>query len=419
MCCSLKNRSVKLNLAGYCFYIFGLLGVFMPSIALAQLEVSGFADSYHAAGIESPHDILSSRNRVRVETETNFDQTHLFVSLNAIQNGVIEEQTGIELREAYFDYVSDSWDMRIGRQIIIWGKADGVRISDIVSPSDLTEFIARDFDDTRIPVDAFKVRFLSDMLNVEFIWLPQFQSGILPKPGTPWAVSPNINTDKQVSVEAPVSPDKTLGNGEVGLKLSFYLPGIDLSISSFYTRMDFALAEGLVENDTLHISQRFYRYGFVGFDMSVPLGDFVVRGDMAFNINLRHQTANAEYAPLKRHALNALIGLDWYPGNDWTISGQLSDNYIMNHHPSLSAEQHSPLITLSLTKMLSHNTIKLSSFSYIGLENNDLFNRSSVDVALTDELHLIGGVDVFLGDSGTFGQFQDNSELWVKAKYSF
>ena len=398
---------------------FCFISSFVPSAAFAQLEVSGFGDSYHAIAIQSPHELLSSRNRVRVEAEADFDQTHLFVSLNAIQNAIIEDQTGIELREAYFDYVSDDWDMRIGRQIIIWGKADGVRISDIVSPSDLTEFIARDFDDTRIPVDAFKVRFLSDMLNIEFIWLPQFQNGILPESGTPWAISPNIDTDKEISTEEPVFPDKTLANSEVGLKLSFYLPGVDISLSSFYSWTDFPLPEGVVKNDTLHLSQRFYRYGFVGVDMSIPLGDFVVRGDIALNINLRHQASDPEHAPIRRQALNALIGLDWYPGNDWTVSGQLSDNYIFDHSPKISSEKHSWLTTLSITKSLSHNTIKLSSFSYVGLEQNDLFNRSSIDVALTDEFHMIGGIDVFIGDSGNFGQFQDNSELWLKAKYSF
>ena len=176
---------------------------------------------------------------------------------------------------------------------------------------------------------------------------------------------------------------------------------------------------------------------FIGIDVSTQTLDVYVQNgqlityhkvtniihctslNAALNINLRHQASDPEHAPIRRQVLNALIGLDWYPGNDWSVSGQLSDNYIFDHNPKISSEKHSWLATLSITKSLSHNTIKLSSFSYVGLEQNDLFNRSSIDVAPTDEFHMIGGIDVFIGNSGNFGQFQDNSELWLKAKYSF
>ena len=29
------------------------------------------------------------------------------------------------------------------------------------------------------------------------------------------------------------------------------------------------------------------------------------------------------------------------------------------------------------------------------------------------------GADVFAGDEGVFGQYEDNTEVWIKAKYSF
>jgi len=42
-----------------------------------------------------------------------------------------------------------------------------------------------------------------------------------------------------------------------------------------------------------------------------------------------------------------------------------------------------------------------------------------VDYALTDEIHLLSGVDLFSGDEGVIGQYDDNDEVWIKAKYSF
>lgn len=101
-------------------FIFYLLsGLLFISSTNAQFRINGFADSYLAGRIKQPHDILSARNRLRMEMNIFSDNTRLFASFNAMKNYIIEGQDGIELREAYFDYIADNWDMRIGRQIII------------------------------------------------------------------------------------------------------------------------------------------------------------------------------------------------------------------------------------------------------------------------------------------------------------
>lgn len=399
--------------------IFGLsLILFAATPIFAQLNVSGFADSYHAVRIKAPNDFLSSRNRLRLEANTDFDNTNLFVSLNAIHNDILPGQTGIELREAYFDYTSDKWDLRIGRQIIIWGKADGLRITDLVSPYDMTEFLARDYDDIRLPVDAVKLRFLRESMDIELLWLPIVQAGILPLAGNPWAPEPpDFSAFQKVILEKPNLPEKTLANSELGGRISFYLPGVDLAVSSLYTWNDFPLGGAKISGDTLTISQNFYRYGFVGADFSIPMADFVLRGETAFYFGKHFESKNQ--GDYKRNSLTALIGLDWYPGGDWTLSGQISGTQIVDYHQQIADDEHTWLSTLSISKALFRNTLKLSTFAYMGLGESNLFNRSSIDYALTDEFHLLTGVDIFRGKGGMFGQFEDNSEVWLKAKYIF
>ena len=83
---------------------------------------------------------MSSRTRVRGEVGKHFGKSSLFVSLNATYNAILKERTGFELREAYLDHTENHWGLRAGRQLVIWGAADGVRITDLVSPMDMTEF---------------------------------------------------------------------------------------------------------------------------------------------------------------------------------------------------------------------------------------------------------------------------------------
>lgn len=157
------------------YYIFILL--LLSVIAQAQeedvkLKFNGFIDTYHAVRIESPNDFMSSRSRLRTELSASKGKSYLFVSLNAIHNSILEDQTKVELREAFLQYTDKNWDFKIGQQIVIWGIADGMRITDIISPMDYTEFLARDYDDIRIPVNAFRLKYIKPNYNFELIFIP-------------------------------------------------------------------------------------------------------------------------------------------------------------------------------------------------------------------------------------------------------
>ena len=111
---------------------------------------------------------------------------------------------------------------------------------------------------------------------------------------------------------------------------------------------------------------------------------------------------------------NILAAIDWYPGSDWTLSAQYAHKYV-----ALGEHRNTGLATLRISKELFHNTLALQSFAYIDVTNGGIYNRFSADYALNDQLHAIVGYDYFHADSGMFNVYRHNSELWLKAKYSF
>ena len=405
----------------FCFIASFLLLV--PRSSYAQLDVKGFVDTYHAVRVKDPQDYLSSRTRIRMETVAEGDDASIFASFNAIKNHILPSQTGFELREAYLEYAADNWDLRIGRQIVIWGKADGVEITDVISPKDYTEFLARDYDDIRIPVDAFKFRHLRDQMTAEFIWVPVFQSAILPAGDNPWAFGAETPADLEISYKDPVVPERKLENGEIGGRVSFYLPGIDLAFSSLYTWDKVpVMNQTLIENsETKHltIQPEHHRLAFVGFGFAAPYRSLVFRGESALLKGKHFEPEDPSNGLFKKNALNSLVGVDWYPGGEWTISAQFADCFILDYDEKIGDDEHEMLATFSISKSLFRNTLTLSAFGYVGVNDRELFNRSSMDYELTDGLHLEAGIDVFAGDDGMFGQYKDNTEVWTKAKYSF
>lgn len=107
----------------------------------------------------------------------------------------------------------------------------------------------------------------------------------------------------------------------------------------------------------------------------------------------------------------ALVGLDWYPGADWTLSAQFNQTYESGVQASLA--------TLRITKALFNNALTLSTFAYADVKDLGVFNRFSADWAATDQIHAIVGFDYFYAEDGMFKAYKDNSEIWIKLKYNF
>lgn len=379
-------------------FFLALLWCLIPRSATAQDEdslqvgIKGFVDTYHALRTEQPNNWMSSRSRVRGELTIEKGHAGAFVSANLIHNAILSNHTGFQLREAYAYYSDNHWDVRAGRQIITWGVADALRLTDIISPMDYTEFLAQDYDDIRIPVGGLRVRYSREKWSMEAVTIPISSFFDLPTDAeNPWSVGP---------IPIGSEPAHRFCNMEYGGRLSFFLSGIDFSFSALHTwNKQPVLCNGVGE---------YRRMTMLGADVSMPMGKFVVRGEVAEYLD-ELQTGGTRAA-----STNALLGIDWYAGNDWTLSAQYSHKYV-----ALGEHRNTALSTLRISKELLHNTLALQTFAYIDVTNGGVFNRLSADYALNDQIHAVVGYDYFHADGGMFAIYNKNSELFFKLKYSF
>ncbi|MDY6122004.1 MAG: DUF1302 family protein [Porphyromonas sp.] len=389
-----------------------------------HFQTKGFVDTYHAVRSHSPHDFLSSRTRVRGEMNGQIGRSSFFVSLNATYNALLSKESGICLREAYIDHSEDHWALRLGRQLVIWGAADGVRITDLLSPMDLTEFLAQDYDDIRMPINALRFSLFNEWAKFDAVVVPIFEGYKLPiSLSNPWSILALVRDVPGLSVkwnDATHRPTTRLSNIEYGGRLSFTFPGIDFSFSGLHTWNKMPVLETTFASPKeMQLMARYYRMGFVGADFSKPLGAFVLRGETAFNID-KHFTFSHVVPQRGFNSLNWLLGLDWYGPEDWMVSAQFSQEDIFGYRDYISQEQHASLMTLRVSKKLIENTLELSNFSYFDLNNRACFSRFAADYSLSDQIRLTLGYDFFSAKKGgMFKVFENNSELWCKARYSF
>ncbi|VVS94534.1 DUF1302 family protein [Desulfoluna spongiiphila] len=375
------------------------------------LPFAGYLETRHAVQVKSPHEFLASETRLRLETEGSRDEASFFASVNASENHIDEESSEVRLHEGYLDYAGDGWDVRAGRQIIIWGNSDGLQVTDVLCPSDLTEYATRDLDEIRMPIDAVNLRYTgSGDLTIETVLIPFFEPAKLPEADSPWRVGTGPDP-------TPTEPEKTLENGEVGVRASWFLPGVDLTFSWARLWNDLP-AQVAADTDPEPLGYR--RTSFAGMTVSVPLGSLVVRGEAAWFSSGSFPVAEQGAPDIEKPLIKALAGCDWYPGEDWTFTVQALGEHIVRHNEDTVQDETRGLLTLRVAKKLFREKLELSNMGYVTLNDQDLFNRFEADYEIKDGFHAMAGADLFAGTrSGIYGRYKDNTQIWVKAKYSF
>lgn len=386
-----------------------------------QVRVKGFLDTYHAVRTEGKADWMASRTRARGELTLEKGAASLFLSLNATYNSILRHRSGLELREAFLSYAKGGFDLRLGRQIVVWGVADALPITDCVSPFDYTEFLAQDYDDIRIPVNALRLKYTWKSMTFEAIYIPVSDFYILSTDeNNPWSLRlPSSILPLKINLDSG-KPEKRLCNAEYGGKVSVNLRGIDFSVSALRTwnKMPALAPRFSTDGKSLNLDGHYHRMTMLGADCSIPFGQLVLRSEGACYLG-EAQGGALGHDIVQRNSLNTLIGLDWFPGNDWNVSVQYHHKYIYGNPEGLSGYQNSGLATARVSKDLFRNTLKLSTFAYIDVTNRGVFNRLSVAYSLSDQIELTAGYDFFHAEQGKFAMYGHNFEIWAKVKYSF
>ena len=391
----------------------------VASVAFAQespFQFNGFVDTYHAVQTQHPHDFTTSRTRLRAELRVDYENAYLFTSLNGVHNSILEDRTGVQLQEAYFNYQNDFLEIRAGSQIVVWGVADGLRVTDLISPVDYTEFMSSDYDDMRMAVDGFRIKYPGERANAEIVYVPVSRYFQMPLgEDNPWR--PNL--PEKAGLDFPEGPEARFKNGDFGTRVSFFLSNLDFSISALHTHnqspvsvvepvsMDSVVIHGIHESMTM-----------IGGDLSMPIGEFVLRAEIAeyFGEALGY-ASNLDYA--RKNTFNALGGIDWYAGDNWTFMVQYLHKYIADYSHNLAAEKNSSEMTFRISKELLNNTFKLSLYGVFDIDNLGYYGRASGDYSVTDQVMISLGYDHFGGKRGQLAGYKKNREVWAKAKYYF
>jgi hypothetical protein len=174
-----------------------LLALIVPSAAVAEVEISGylknetsvFTRNGQVTGKASTMldqdehdkgDLLKFENSARMFMNGDLSESitwHADLNLIMDSEGVNDDYKGHRLytqhdyfRELYADTTVFDWDLRIGKQQVVWGTADGIKLLDIINPTDFRELNQNAMEDARIPIWMINAeRNIGESGNIQFI----------------------------------------------------------------------------------------------------------------------------------------------------------------------------------------------------------------------------------------------------------
>jgi hypothetical protein len=382
-----------------------------------SLNWSGYARNYTGMLLTENKKYAIIQNSFNLNIEQSKDKVAFKVNPYIYQYPNQEMEIG--LREVYMDIYFSSVDLRFGKQQIIWGKADGVFITDIVSPKDLSEFLLRDFDEIRMGITSLKANYYLGDNTFEFVWAPNFISTQMPNEGSIWFPQLNFPATPVFDYSQKEVESK-LGNSEVFAKFSAITSAIDFEIMGGYMWDDDPAMHITKKPTGQTVTPRHHRLGLAGGSFSSTLGGFVLRGEGAYYNGKYFSSEDPTLADatVKKDYLHYLIGVDYTLWNI-RLSSQFIQQAILDYEVPIKNDDYENTMTLLASKDFLRETLRLELFSYIGLNNSDALIRPKVIYDLADGFELLLGANIFVGSEGNFGQYDNNDMIYTKIKYSF
>jgi len=442
-------------------FFYSLLGITFlflssPNQLHAQIKTTGFIRNFNALRTLPEHELITGRNRLRLNLNHSFAKGEISIS-NDIQNLYTHTADSInyQLREAYVDLYFTNSDLRIGKQIITWGRAEGTFITDILTPVNLTEFLTQDFADLRLGLTALKYTYYWGSDYLQLIVNPAFSPNQLPAFKNRWFPRLPFSTSIPVNIqESP--PTNKLKNIQLAARYAFRSNlKYDLDIGILYWRHPtpkYAKTLQSQPNAQLNLTEDYTQSVIAMYSGSWQLSDnLIFTSESAyynsylvdyFPDNLRaldlqnpspserQQIAlifsqNEDGFLKERPWLITMAGLKYNLGKV-TLNGQLINEHIFNYDNTILQEQDFLYTTLSIQREFFRETLQLLAFSRYNFEGNDFWLNPELTYTGIDAVEFSAGTHLFGGEQPsdnyghpTFDTYAPSSFMYLKMSAYF
>lgn len=343
-----------------------------------------------------------------------------------------------DLREAFVDLRFGQLDLRIGRQIFAWGRADGVNPTDNLTGEDLT-LLAPDDDDRRRGTTALRASYYFGDVSVTGLWLPEFRGHRFPLPAPPPGMSFVRDAREWPGDQWAVRVEQT---GRAVDWSASYFDGRDLF-------PDLSIDVGIGGAGSAQparalpgIRLSHHRVRVAGADMAANVGRFALRAEGAY-VDTEDSTGTDPFTK------NPFVFLVF--GGDRTFREYLNLNlqylfrFVVDYQPAPApmpmdspglflyatvASQQAVLnsqakrVQHGMSFRVAHKWLRetleaeCAAAAFFGPRGVNI--RPKISYAITDHWKVLVGAEIYRGESSSvFGLMRPNTTTYLEARWSF
>jgi hypothetical protein len=347
-----------------------------------------------------------------------------------------DQQLENEIRELFVDIRQGPLFLRLGKQQVVWGESDGLRLADIINPLDFRwHYFLEDWQDIRQGLPMIRAIYgVANKTDLEFVWAPvSFKPAKFAGTGTFWEF-PGAGVGGVPEKDYP----SDIRNGSFGGKIKTTIgSGFDVSLYDYYHRFEMPTAE--LTSTGLNFAHPYVNSIGGTFNTFIDPVKSVFRGEAVYNSDEPHNDFTKPDLVSKKDTVAFMLGVDrptYLPINSESsfLSFQVfykkvlsaDDTTIMFGDSAAPGKKDSQtmisgFISTPYTYLIPNGILTPSLFVFYDVIGAG-WTRPMLNLKYGDNLSVSLAYNKFWGhrDSrGFFDPFSDRSEAYIDIKYSF
>jgi hypothetical protein len=419
------------------------------TIALNMGYDFGSRARFYVAGWYYYDHVYDLFNYETIVGRTRRDENEPLVFIEALEQ---EKDSDVhDVRELYLDFYFDNMDVRIGRQFVVWGVMEGIRVVDEVNPMDFRELILPELIDYRIPLWTLKLDYYLERSTIQALFIPDLTFHKPAPAGSEWDLFQVL--DKTTKPESG-RPEFA----EYGLKWTGPVGDSEISLSAFYTWDDYPTTFRVISgedvttsdpNAELAILPTYTRLLMLGSTLTQEVDGKILKGEFAYILGKNFAVVDEDKdkdgyldndGEVIRDHVRWALGYDFnWLGTDF--SPAVAQWVVLDYNGSILTDEFDTTFNLYIRKPLARFS---SVFSLLGIylwNFEEILLKPKLTFNLTSHFQVIAGMDYMKGLKTQFGRaadpndpgglvdleqraqflgnFRDNNRVFVEFKISF
>jgi len=346
---------------------------------------------------EKPHDNISSlKTSLLLDYEHKFDngfkfKTNAKAYYDAIynirgkekysDNELDELHHEVELYDAYLEgSLTDNLDMKLGRQVVVWGRSDTIRVTDVLNPLDNRRPGMVDIEDLRIPVTMAKFDYFIDDWRITPMAIVEQRFSKNPPSGSAFNPSPTTLSHADYS---DITPALSIGAEFSGWDINLY--AAEIFDENGYP------SKGKIKHDKVDM---------LGGALNILKGSWLIKSELAHFDKSVKQT-------------KALLGTEYNGIADTLISYDIA---VDKREDTKEQYQHAFRVSSDFINATIKANYLISLFGSKMDEGG--FQRAWVKYDISDGIYANVGLVDYIGGSERFDTMADNDMLFMDLTYS-